>query len=113
MKVPEQFRITVGDGATTKEDGNNGVFLVQHKKHFYQVIASDGEGWDHVSVIIKGVNRTPRWDEMCMIKDLFFHPDEVAVQFHPKESDYINVHPYCLHLWRCHEAMPTPPIFMV
>ena len=76
------------------------------------VIFSNGGGWDHVSVSFN--HRCPTWEEMCEIKNMFFHPDEVVVQYHPAESDYVNNHPYCLHLWRPQEqAMPTPPAWMV
>lgn len=63
-----------------------------------RVIASCALGWDHVSVSRK--NRCPNWPEMDQIKRLFFKPFEVAVQFHVAESEHINIHPHCLHLWR-------------
>jgi hypothetical protein len=67
-----------------------------------------GPPWDHVSVSLSF--RTPLWEEMCYIKDLFFEPDEWVVQFHPAKSDYINDHPYVLHLWRlCEGEFPKPP----
>lgn len=25
---------------------------------------------------------------------------ETVIQFHPPEADYVNIHRYCLHLWR-------------
>ncbi len=64
------------------------------------VIACDGieTGWDHVSVSTP--NRVPNWAEMCFVKDLFFSPEETAVQFHPKHSEYVNNCVNCLHLWR-------------
>ena len=56
----------------------------------------------------------PTWDEMCAIKDMFFGEDERVMQFHPPKSEYINNHPYCLHLWRPIDAeIPRPPAFMV
>lgn len=58
--------------------------------------------WDHVSVSLPDNSRCPTWDEMCFIKNLFFRDDETVVQFHPKKSEYINNHPYTLHLWRPH-----------
>lgn len=63
-----------------------------------KVLFSDGGGWDHVSVSLK--TRTPTWDEMCAIKDLFFDPHEVVMQIHPAKYNYVNHHPFCLHLWR-------------
>lgn len=78
----------------------------------FTIIASWGQGWDHVSVSTR--NRCPSWDEMCIIKDVFFHPYEAVMQLHPPESEYVNNHPYCLHLWRPQEQpIPLPPSIMV
>ena len=77
-----------------------------------KVIFSNGGGWEHVSVSFN--NRCPTWEEMCEIKDMFFRPDEVVVQYHPAKAEYINNHPYCLHLFRpMTQDMPTPPAWMV
>lgn len=84
-------------------------------KSFY-VIASSGGGWEHVSVSLcnKKKMRCPTWEEMCAIKDKFFLPEEVVIQYHPRESEYVNLHPYCLHLWRpTNEQLPTPPTWMI
>ncbi|MGH7175944.1 MAG: DUF7694 domain-containing protein, partial [Tepidisphaeraceae bacterium] len=64
------------------------------------VSAGDDETgpWEHVSVSLQ--NRTPTWEEMIHIKDLFFRDDETVIQFHPAKKDYVNHHPHCLHLWR-------------
>lgn len=76
------------------------------------IIASAGAGWDHVSVSRK--NRCPNWPEMSHVKGLFFKNDETVVQYHVPESDHINVHPNCLHMWRPHKAdLPRPPGWMV
>lgn len=77
-------------------------------KRLLRVLASNGEGWDHLSVSM--VNRCPRWSEMEFIKRLFFLPEEVAMQLHVPPSDHISFHPYCLHIWRPHGAeIPLPP----
>lgn len=73
-----------------------------------KVIASAGQGWDHVSVSRR--NRCPNWTEMEAIKRLFFRADETAMQLHVPPADHINQHPNCLHLWRPQEvAIPMPP----
>ena len=75
-------------------------------------VFSIGCDWDHVSVSLK--HRCPTWEEMCTVKDIFFHEDEVAVQYHPAKKDYVNNHPYCLHIWRPQlEKMPLPPSVLV
>lgn len=92
--------------------GNNGVFMIPLKRGWLQVIASDGLSWDHVSVSTP--SRCPTWDEMCMVKDLFFDKEETVVQYHPPKSEYVNYHPYCLHLWR-HQAVDPllPPSILI
>lgn len=77
-----------------------------------RVVASDGAGWDHVSV--SRHNRPPNWAEMCRVKDVFFDPEEVVMQLHPRKSEYVNNHPHCLHLWRPQGVeIPTPHAAMV
>lgn len=76
------------------------------------VIASSGMGFDHVSVSRK--NRTPNWREMEYVKRLFARDDETWVQYHVPASDHVNVHPYCLHIWRpIHAHLPRPPGLLV
>lgn len=81
---------------------NNGAFLGKHGSTMLRIIASDGGGWDHVSVSLP--TRCPTWEEMCWVKRLFFSPDEVVMQLHPATSNYVNNHPHCLHLWRPQSA---------
>lgn len=109
----ENFRVRLGVYGSDASYGNNGHFnitLKSQKKCF--AIASDGMGWEHVSVSMP--NRSLTWDEMCEIKDLFWEKDEWVVQYHPAESEYVKNHPTCLHLWKPIEAvMPTPLKIMV
>ena len=82
------------------------------KNRMATVQGSWGCWWDHISVSF--TNRTPTWDEMAEVKKMFFRPDEVCFQIHPAEDDYVNYHPYCLHIWRPQvETFPTPPYWMV
>jgi len=75
-----------------------------YKTHDIAIIAGwneDGKNgciMEHVSVSLR--RRCPTWDEMSMIKDVFWEDDELVVQFHPPKSQYVNIHPNCLHLWR-------------
>jgi hypothetical protein len=62
------------------------------------------EGWEHVSVSSR---RLPTWTDMVRVKDLFWDAEDCVVQFHPPQSDYVNQHPTCLHLWR-HATVPFP-----
>ena len=102
---------------TTSEDGFNGMFRFGHNGdglngEVVRCIASDGGGWEHVSVTVEDSRRPPPWGVMCRVKDLFWADTEWVVQFHPPKSEHVNNHPGCMHLWRCTDAgkrQPTPP----
>lgn len=79
-------------------DGGCGEVYFPAQREPLLVIWSSGEGWEHVSVSLK--KRCPTWDEMCRIKNMFWNDEETVVQYHPPKSEYVNTHPYCLHLWR-------------
>lgn len=107
----------------------NGCFVIELSKGVRAlIICSNGSGckesgvepWEHVSVHVRDYNwggmkfRTPTWDQMCQIKDLFFKEDEVVMQLHPAKENYVNAHPHVLHLWRpLGREIPTPPKVMV
>lgn len=107
MKVPEQFRLKQGVLASDDSYGANGCFIIPHPQRedvYLACIVSDQEGWDHVSVTLGNnegpIARCPVWEEMCFIKDIFWNKDEVVIQYHPAESDYVSCHHFCLHLWK-------------
>jgi len=114
MKIPERYRITAGHFASTPEDGPNGAFKIPVGSRYLHALVSDGtyDGWEHVSV--NGSDRVPTWDEMCFIKDLFWEDEQAVIQYHPRKSQYINCHPFVLHLWRpTAVALPEPPSTLV
>ena len=114
FKVPEAYRVKHGRLASSADyNGNNGLFIVNLKRgQRVKVIASDGLGWEHVSV--SRDDRPPLWDEMCQIKDMFWDAEDCVVQFHPPHSEYVNNHPNCLHLWRMVGVdFPMPDSIMV
>src|SRR5262245_48684414 len=102
-----------------------GRFLVRHPKsgNLFCFIATDGKysadfgldsEWEHVSVSLVALDRLPTWGEMCWVKSLFWGPGEWVVQFHPSESEYVNVHEMVLHLWKpVRQEIPRPPIAAV
>ena len=128
--VPNQFRVRSGQLGSEDTAGNNGVFVMQERvkdgvkrdhggkgqNRFLITIASDMGGWEHVSVHCETDDKkvyTPRWDEMCNIKALFWDGEDVAVQYHLAASKAVNVHPHTLHLWRVYggweDFLPMPP----
>lgn len=112
--VPEKYRVRSGAFGSDATFGNNGAFFVPILRTPVplKIIASDGEGWEHVSVSLP--NRCPTWPEMAHVKALFWDSHDCVVQFHPPEYEYVNNHAFCLHMWRpvAHD-IPTPPAWMV
>lgn len=122
--VPEDYRVRSGRLGTTKAYGNNGLFIVPaiRRSAALRCVASDGtdweEGglplpaWEHVSV--STYDRCPTWEELCRVKGLFWDAEDCVVQFHPPRSEYVNNHPYTLHLWRpVGVDLPRPPAICV
>lgn len=124
-KAPERFRITEGPLASDSNYGNNGAFLVPHKRprfndHCLLCIASDGMDWEHVSVSHVRANTRgqlaimPTWEDMCFVKGLFWGEHEAVMQLHPPKSEYVNNHKYCLHLWKpVSKELPLPDSVLV
>lgn len=110
FKAPERYRVTTGRMATSAGVGNNGLFLIPTNKYGppLRVVASDGMGWEHVSVSLP--RQTPTWDDMCRVKDLFWDKEDPVIQYHPAASQYVNFHKHTLHLWRpIGQEIPVPP----
>lgn len=95
-------------------DGGMGEFIKGGQKGMTVIWSFDG-GWEHVSM--DGRHRTPTWEEMCMLKDMFFEGDECCVQYHPPKSEYVNNIRYCLHIWKPIKKypgmLPAPPSVFV
>ena len=114
MKALEEIRKTQNlfIDAEAENDGMGGRYYDKQTGKFLHFIFSYQMGWEHLSVSTP--SKCPTWEQMCMMKDIFWNKDECCVEYHPKEEDYVNNHPYCLHIWRpTEEVMPTPPTLLV
>jgi hydroxyacyl-ACP dehydratase HTD2-like protein with hotdog domain len=69
-------------------------------------LEGDGKTWLHVSMSRR--SRIPTYDDMKEVKEIFVGRDRQAVQIFPKESEHINIHPYCLHLFCAVEGDGLP-----
>lgn len=120
----EEIRRT--PGIFIKKEGEDGfggtVFPVTYKNGKVKVdnsmdnalhfIFSNGCGWEHLSISTPA--KTPSWEQMARMKEIFFRDDEVCMQLHPKKEDYVNLHEHCLHIWKPIDIeIPTPPNIMV
>ena len=111
-------RIRTGQYGSDESYGLAGAFRLAHPGGELLLALSSGgdaklnDGWEHVSVSHE--KRVPLWEEMCWVKDLFWDEHEMAVQYHPPKSEYVNFHPRVLHLWRSATmSIPMPPSLLV
>jgi len=116
----ERGRVVKGEQAGDPSWGPYGKFFVRGPfGDMLSIIASGADaddvatqGWEHVSISL--ARRTPNWDEMCFVKDLFWDDTETVIQFHPPKFEYVNNHKYCLHLWRPTDGhVRLPPSILV
>ncbi len=128
FKVPELHRVITGKYATSlKQDGNNGQFNFKRSTSGFPkankdiaglfVQASDGAGWEHVSVSVLPKpgkkRRLPTHAEMEFVRFLFWDNKDWVIEFHPPTTEYVNNAP-CLHLWKPVDAIfPTPHSLLV
>lgn len=112
MRAPERFRIQVS-GYPSRPGDLFGHFLIpaqyapRKRPLVCQAVdAYPPSDWEHVSVsIVRPRDKAPlypQWDEMEFVKQLFWHPDDTVLQFHPPRDKYANEPkaPHVLHLWR-------------
>jgi hypothetical protein len=111
----EQGRFREGHYASRSGDLHGAFKIAGPAGKMLAIISSgvdDTYGWEHVS--ISTASRTPTWEEMSYVKQMFWGDDECVMQLHPPQSEYVNHHPHCLHLWRpLRVAIPTPPSLLV
>ena len=69
-------------------------------------VETDGSRWIHVSVSRR--SRLPSWEDLKLVKCLFIGIEKKAIQILPAESEYVNFHPFCLHLWHRTDAEMCP-----
>lgn len=92
------------------EDGLRGRY--DWRDETFVFVFSWGMDWEHLSVSTQ--RRCPTWDEMRYFKDIFWKREECCVQYFPRNSQYVNNHPNCLHIWRpLGKDIPEPPTILL
>jgi hypothetical protein len=109
LKIPLDMEIYRGPhwaDPNDMGDHENGCFQIPARSMV--IVASSGEGWEHVSVSIK--DRCPTWDEMEWVKRKLWEDCDTVMQLHVPPAQHKNCHPYCLHMWRpTFTLIPRPP----
>ena len=99
---------------TLANDGFFAFWTDPINRRVYSIILSWGGGWEHFSINPIKNDKTPSWDFMCKMKEMFFKDDEACVEYHPAKKDYISQLDHCLHIWRpLEKELPVPPAIYV
>jgi len=72
-------------------------------------IERDQKAWVHLSVSRK--NFLPSWEDLVLVKEIFLGQDSAAIQVLPPKKEWVNIHPFCLHLYQCLEDENPIPDF--
>lgn len=100
---PRHYKILMADPT------GHGLML-QCMRTGVRVIASwdfyGGQRWMHVS--LSRQSKLPSYADICRVKEEIIGKEKKAIQVHPPESEHVNIHPYCLHLWSPigHDPLP-------
>ena len=100
--APNGWRVetVLGDGARFVR------ILTRQSVILSESVELDGRTWVHFSTARP--DRVPNWDELVEAKELFLGAESKAVQVLAPRSEWVNIHPYCLHLFVCLDADPLP-----
>jgi hypothetical protein len=66
----------------------------------------DGRRWLHFSCA--GQSQVPTWEQFVRTKEAFLGPETKAIQVLAPRSQWVSIHPHCLHLWVCLDGDPLP-----
>lgn len=90
------------------------VGLFRCNKTIFSYVVSSDEEWEVLS--IANEKRYPTYEELRMAKELFFKPDEYAVQYYPPHNDHVPIvkeAQYMIYLMRPKlNKFPTPPVII-
>lgn len=66
----------------------------------------DDKRWLHLSVSRE--DRIPNWDEIVYVKETFLGKDTEGIVKLAPRSQWVNLMPYCMHIWHCVDGEVTP-----
>lgn len=88
------------DGAKFRRILTDHTVIVSHDRE------DDGKQWAHFSMAHP--KRLPTWDELVDAKEKFLGVESKAIQVLAPRSEWVNIHPHCLHLFVCLDGDALP-----
>jgi hypothetical protein len=108
-RIPPSWTLIeeIADGAAFRRGSLQVLFSVSHQPN-------DDRVWIHVSVCGRtGRDKyyLPSWEELKRVKNDFIGDDRWAYQVLPPQTQYVNDHPFVLHLFATLDGAPALPDF--
>ena len=66
----------------------------------------DGRRWLHFSLVHR--HSVPTWSDLVAAKEALLGPETKAILVIAPRSQWVNIHPNCLHLFVCLDGDPLP-----
>jgi hypothetical protein len=95
--------------------GRGRALVFRHGSGLAVIVSLDeepGARWLHVSCSYS--DRLPSWEDLKAVKRIFIGPELTAWQIVAPDSEWVDFHPYTLHLWARldpESGAPMPPRF--
>lgn len=90
--------------------GTDGARWLHAHRRFSVILSgateADGKRWLHLSCA--HATHLPSWDDLTWVKRTWLGDDRHALIVLPRADVYVNLHPFCLHLWHCLDGYPLP-----
>lgn len=81
-------------------------FIVSDNDRF-----ENDDRWRHVSMSLGG--RLPNYCELKHARQVWFPAEAEVIQVFPPEKEFVNNHPFCLHLWWNKDRRLTPELMQL
>lgn len=111
LKFAEKGRVRYGSHASkpgdrfgafqllyTSEAASCGMLIIADDGSDWKAAGLSGEPFEHVSVSLH--ERTPTWEELEYVRNIFWTNEETVMQLHVPAADHVNQQANTLHLWR-------------
>lgn len=71
--------------------------MIAEKMGNVAVIKTIDAGREHIS--LSKSHQLPSWNEVKKVREKYCDPKKFYVMVLPPKEYYVDVHPYCFHLW--------------
>ena len=98
--LPPEFNVVMRNDFILYAENHDGLRIA--------VSAALYDGGAYIHASCSRQDRMPSYYDLRDLKAIAFGPERYACQVFPPESEHVNIHPFCLHLWGPMQAKNWP-----